>query len=65
MPNKKLSKDEIDYKEGVAGFNSWVAHNKKFEKMGMVGTDYYVKRVEDLEAKVKTLETKLKAKGKK
>jgi hypothetical protein len=39
--------------------------NKKFEKMGMVGTDYYVKRVEELEAKVKQLETKLKGKVKK
>jgi hypothetical protein len=62
MPKKKLTKDEIDYKEGVAGFNSWVAHNKKLEKMGLYGTDYYVRRVEELEIKVKKLEAKLKRK---
>jgi hypothetical protein len=32
--------------------------------MGMHGTDYYVKRVEELEAKVKKLEEKLKRKVK-
>jgi len=62
MPKKKLTKDEIDYKEGVAGFNLWVAHNKKLEKMGLHGTDYYVRMVEELEAKVKRLEAKLKRK---
>ena len=62
MPKKKLTKDEIDYKEGVAGFSSWVAHNKKLEKMGLYGTDYYVRRVEELEIKVKKLEAKLKRK---
>jgi predicted transcriptional regulator len=35
--------------------------NKKFEEQGLVGTDYFVKRVEQLEAKVKRLEKKLKA----
>ena len=35
--------------------------NKKLEKMGLYGTDYYIKRVEQLEAKVKRLEKKLKA----
>jgi len=39
--------------------------NKRLEKMGMHGTDYYIKRVEQLEAKVKKLEAKLKTKGKK
>ena len=62
MPKKKLTKDQIDYKEGVAGFNLWVAQNKKLDKMGLHGTDYYVKRVEELEAKVKRLEAKLKRK---
>jgi len=65
MPRTKLSKEDRDYNDGVAGFNEWVKMNKKFEKMGMAGTDYYVKRVEDLEAKVKQLEAKLKGKVKK
>ena len=39
--------------------------NKKLEKMGLHGTDYYVRRVEELEAKVKRLEARLKTKGKK
>jgi hypothetical protein len=30
--------------------------------MGLYGTDYYVRRVEELEAKVKQLEAKLKRK---
>jgi len=66
MP-KKLSEieDSIEYKEGVASFNLWKETNKKFEKMGLHGTDYYVKRVEELEAKVKRLESKLKRKAKK
>ena len=39
--------------------------NKKLEKMGLHGTDYYVRRVEELEAKVKRSESKLKRKVKK
>ena len=34
--------------------------NKKLEQQGLHGTDYYVRRVEELEAKVKKLEQKLK-----
>ena len=63
MPKTKLSKEKIDYKEGVALFKNWVKHNKKLEDMGLYGTDYYVRRVEELEAKVKQLEAKLKKKG--
>lgn len=59
MP-KKQSKDNT-YTEGVASYNAWLKQNKKFETQGLVGTDYYVKRVEQLEAKVKRLEKKLKA----
>ena len=59
--SKKSSKE---YKEGVAGYNAWLKQNKKFEKQGLYGTDYYVKRVEQLEAKVKRLEAKLKLKRK-
>ena len=60
--SKKLSKEALEYKEGVAGFNAWNKQNKKLEKMGLHGTDYYVRRVEELEAKEKKLETKLKRK---
>ena len=58
-----MPKESVDYKEGVASYKEWMKHNKKLEKMGLYGTDYYVKRVEELEAKVKQLEAKLKKKG--
>ncbi len=58
--SRKSSKQD----EGIASYNAWLRDNKKLEKMGLHGTDYYVKRVEQLEAKVKRLETKIK-KGKK
>lgn len=63
MP-KKQSKEILEYKEGVASFNAWTRDNKRLEKMGLHGTDYYMRRVEELEEKVKKLEAKLKAKGK-
>ena len=62
MPKTKLSEKQIDYNEGVASFNDWNKHNKKLEKMGLHGTDYYVRMVEELEAKVKKLEARLKRK---
>jgi len=62
--SRKQSKEDIEYKEGVAVYNEWTRWNKKLEKMGMHGTDYYIKRVEELEAKVKKLEEKLKRKVK-
>jgi|TARA_R110000851_G_scaffold185096_1_gene334424 hypothetical protein len=62
MPRTKLSKEQLDYREGVASFNDWNKHNKKLEKMGLHGTDYYVRMVEELEATVKKLEAKLKRK---
>ena len=62
--SEKQSKEDKDYREGVAVYNEWTRWNKKLEKMGMHGTDYYVKRVEELEAKVKKLEEKLKRKVK-
>lgn len=55
MP-KKQSKD----REGVASYDAWLKINKEFEKQGLVGTDYYVKRVEELEAQVELLEGMLK-----
>jgi hypothetical protein len=58
---KKRSK--VD--SGIASYNAWMREQKKLEKMGLHGADYYVKRVDELEAKVKKLEAKLKAKGKK
>jgi hypothetical protein len=64
MP-KKQSNEIQEYKEGVASFNNWMRDNKRLEKMGLYGTDYYVRKVEELEEKVKKLEAKLKAKGKK
>ena len=54
-----------EYKEGVAIYKEWLKDNKKMEKMGLYGTDHYIKRVQQLEAKVKRLEEKLKRKGKK
>ena len=60
MP-KKQSSD----REGVASYNAWLKMNKKFEEQGLVGTDYFVRRVNELEEKVKRLEAKLKRKGKK
>ncbi len=65
MPKKKLSKREVAYKEGVASYKAWVKENKKFEKQGLYGTDFYMRKVEELEATVKKLELKLKKKGKK
>ena len=56
-----MSKKQSSYREGVADYNAWLKMNKKFEEQGLVGTDYFVKRVEQLEAKVKRLEKKLKA----
>jgi len=65
MPRKKLSKEQMDYREGVADFKSWLKLNKGFEDRGLHGTDYYVRMVEELEAKVKRSESKLKRKVKK
>ncbi len=59
MPKK--SKD----KEGLASYKAWLKENKKLEKMGLYGTDHYIKEVEKLQAKVRRLEAKLKRKGKK
>ena len=58
---KKQSKD----REGVASYNAWLKMNKEFEDRGLHGTDYYVRMVEELEAKVKKLEAKLQRKAKK
>ena len=58
MP-KKQSKDS-----GLESYRLWNQEQKKLDKMGLHGTDYFVKRVEMLEAKVKKLEDKLKAKRK-
>ncbi len=58
MPDK-------EYKEGLASFKAWLKENKKLEKMGLYGTDHFIKEVEKLQAKVRRLEAKLKRKGKK
>ena len=65
MPKKKSTKEQLDYKEGVADFKAWLKMNKNFEDRGLHGTDYYVRMVEELEAKIKRLEAKLKRKAKK
>ena len=59
--SRKQSNEDL----GLASYRAWMTENKRLEKMGMHGTDYYIKRVEQLEAKVKRLEAKLKTKGKK
>jgi len=59
-----MSRKQSKQDTGVAMYNEWTKWNKKLEKMGMHGTDYYIKRVEELEAKVKKLEEKLKRKVK-
>ena len=46
--------------EGMASYKAWLSENKKLEKMGLYGTDHYIKKVEILEAKVKKLEAKLR-----
>ncbi len=63
MP-KKLSKENKEYRQAIANYDAWMKQNKKLEKQGLYGTDYYVRRVEELEAKVKRLEAKLKLKRK-
>ena len=50
MAKKQYKKDE-----GLESYRLWMQEQKKLEKMGMHGTDYYVKRVEILEAKVKNI----------
>ena len=65
MPKTKLSREQLDYKEGVADFKAWLKMNKDFEGRGLHGTDYYVRMVEELEVKIKRLEAKLKRKVKK
>ena len=59
-----MSKKQYKKDEGLESYKVWMQEQKKLEKMGMHGTDYYVKRVEILEAKVKKLEAKLKRKAK-
>ena len=65
MPKTKLSKEQLDYKEGVADFKAWLKMNKDFEDRGLHGTDYYVRKVKELEAEVKKLIAKLKREVKK
>lgn len=55
-----MSRKSSKRDEGIASYNAWMREQKKLEKMGMHGADYYVKRVDELEAKVKKLEAKLR-----
>ena len=61
MPKKQ---SKADRESLASSYNAWIKDNKKLEKMGLYGADYYVKKVEILEAKVKRLEAKLKLKRK-
>lgn len=59
-----MSRKSSKVDEGIASYKAWMKETKRLEKMGMHGADYFVKRVEQLEAKVKKLEAKLKRKVK-
>tara|TARA_R100001460_G_scaffold1794_5_gene6381 strand:+ start:851 stop:1039 length:189 start_codon:yes stop_codon:yes gene_type:complete len=59
-----MSKKQYKKDEGLESYRLWMQEQKKLEKRGLHGTDYYVKRVEILEAKVKRLQNKLKLKRK-
>ena len=59
-----MSKKQYKKDEGLESYRLWMQEQKKLEKMGLHGTDYYVKRVEILEAKVKRIQNKLKLKRK-
>ena len=61
---RQMSRKQSKTDMGMSMYNEWTKWNKKLEKMGFHGTDYYVKRVEELEDKVKKLEEKLKRKVK-
>jgi hypothetical protein len=58
MPTQKKKQSKVD--EGLASYKAWMKENKRLEKMGMHGADYFVNRVEQLEEKVKQLEAKLR-----
>jgi hypothetical protein len=49
---------------GLSSYKAWVKENKRLEKIGLFGTEYYIKKVEELEVKIKKLEEKLKRKVK-
>ena len=49
-----------EMKEAMKQYRLWITGNEEMAKKGLHGTDYYVRRVEELEAKVKKLEQKLK-----
>jgi len=55
-----MSKKQSKVDSGMANYREWQKFNRKLEKMGMHGTDYYIKKCQDLEAKVKRLQNKIK-----
>ena len=64
--NKKLiSKDELEQRQGAKAAKDWDKLCKALEDKGLHGADWFVRRVDELEAKVKILEAKLKRKAKK
>lgn len=62
VKNKNVKQD---YKKSVAMFRIWERDLKKLEKEGYYGTDYYVRRVSELEEEVQTLKNKIKKMKKK
>ena len=56
---------EQDYKTSVTMFRSWERDIKRLEKQGYYGTDYYIRRVSELEKEVQILKNKIKKMKKK
>ena len=48
-----MSRKSSKRDEGIASYNAWLRECKKFDKMGLYGTDHFIKKVEILEAKLK------------
>lgn len=53
-------RESKQYRESVKMYNIWEKEIKKLEEQGHHGTDYYVRRVSELEGEIKILKNKLK-----
>ena len=63
--NKKLiSKADLEQRQGAKAAKAWDKLCKALEDKGLYGADWFVRRVDELEAKIKKLEAKLKRKVK-
>lgn len=56
----KSNKRDDGYKKAVASYKIWQKTIKELEEQGLHGTDYYIRRVEELEEEVKILKNKIK-----